>query len=207
IYYNLGELYFETNDLEKALSFYEKAIKILEYEKTPLLSKIYTSTGHLYRMIGKLNAAYSFYDKAYKINLQLSLKNQLAINHNNLGKILYLKGEKKKALLHYIAAYKKSDSTQFLLRAKIYNNFGEIYISMKQYDKAEVFLKRAIYLREDSLDNGKGVSYYHLGNLYLMKKDKQKALKYFMKAKEIFKDHHKPSLEKVNEILKKINED
>ncbi len=205
IYYNLGELYYETRNYKHAKRFYRKSIRLVDNLNTLFLSKLYSSMGHICRLEGKLKKGYTYYKMAFKISKILDAKGQLSVDYKNLGKIYFLRKQYDRSLYHYIASYKLSEPGKIDFRSDLYNHFAELYIAKKEYEKAEVFLKRAIYLREDyETSRIKGVSYFQFGVLYQKKGELRKAKDYFLKAKSVFAEFGGFALVRVEQKIKEI---
>ena len=204
VYYNIAEIYYIQGKNVKAISFYKKALELLKNEPTTFVSKLHSTTGHLYRLNNQLKKSYEHYKKALEINEKLGLKENLAVDHNNLGKILFQRGFLNQALIQYIAAYKKCDPNDARFRSMLYNNFAELYLAKKNLEKAEIFIKRAIYLREEDDEKGKGISYFHYGVLLMHQKKFEISKEYFLKSKAIFSHYQLDEVEKVNNKLKEL---
>ncbi len=205
IYYNLGELYYEIKNYKRAKSFYEKSIRLADNLNTLFLSKLYSSMGHIYRLEGNLKKGHKYYKMAFRISKILDAKSQLAVDYKNLGKVYFLKKQYDRSLYHYIASYKLSEPGKIDFRSDLYNHFAELYIAKKEYEKAEVFLKRSIYLREDyETSEIKGVSYYYFGVLYQKKGELRKAKDYFLKAKGIFAESGGFALANVKQKIREL---
>ena len=62
-YYNLGQIYADSNDFEKALQFFNRAVNIF-----PHFPAAYNDIGALLNRKGKHEIGYKYLVKAFKIN-------------------------------------------------------------------------------------------------------------------------------------------
>lgn len=124
------------------------------------------------------------------------------------------KGDYQNSLFYY-EIYQKNFSYSYPLTsnyAKYY--IAKNYMDMKKYDEALLFFSRAVYVPESYVKQEfKKTNYfqyrrnYNVGEIYLLKNEKDKAIEYF---KRLVTDYYDPQLEvyekKALKILEKTNE-
>lgn len=126
---------------------------------------------------------YSYLDESLTDTSRVNLFNNLCQNHMN-KKI----GDDTKALSYYqksLHISKRSDHKKGL--AKTLKNIGLFYGSMKNYDSALFFHKKAS-ANYENIFHKKGIAQVsiNIGNIYFSIKEHDKAIKYYKKALEIF---------------------
>ncbi len=101
-YGNLGIVYRIRGDLDKALKYYEKALKIdQELGRKEGLASAYVNIGVVYKIKGDLDKALKYYEKALKIEHELGRKEGLANAYGNIGLIYSVKGDLTKAIDYF----------------------------------------------------------------------------------------------------------
>jgi Flp pilus assembly protein TadD len=162
-YNNLGLLYGERGQFDKAEEYSKKAI---EMDKN--LASAYNNLGIVYDEKGLPDEAEKYYKKAIELN-----KN-FAEPYNNLGVIYERKGLLDKAEEYYKKAIELDENF-----TKAYNNLGVIYGKKGELDKAEECFKKAI-----NVDKNFSNAYYNLGIVYEKRGLLDKAKEYYNKAIE-----------------------
>ncbi|MFP4369903.1 MAG: tetratricopeptide repeat protein [Candidatus Kapaibacterium sp.] len=168
VIYNLANEYKDTGQSEKAVSLYEKAVRLDPSFKMPYtnLSTIYNQKGEYkktiallkplenslpkhYKAFNNLGLAYHAaedYENAEKFLLKaLSIKPDFAESYANLGLIYSKLGEYDKAIANYNKAAELAPS----LSGKIYINMGGIYNQSGQFEKAVEIYSKAVELEPD----------------------------------------------------------
>ncbi len=176
-YNNKGWTYQNMKDKRSAITFYEKAIeadtKCLIARKNLLQFKASKKTdpedwnqeGLAYLELKKYKHAYKCFLKAKELNLAER------IYWHNLGYAMQLLRKYRDAILNYEKANEINPT--FLS----YNNMGNCYVKLKQFDKALQCFEQASALDPESfwvLNN--------IGNSYYNQKNFAKASEYFQKA-------------------------
>jgi len=107
-------------------------------ENTNSLAEIHYTLGNLHSDEENLDKAIVEYKKALELNPDF------ARAENDLGFVLYKKGDYKDALVHYQRAISLRPDY-----ANCYNNIGVIHYHLKDYEQASSFYRQAIELRPD----------------------------------------------------------
>ena len=102
--FNLGTIYQELNENEKAINCYEKVINI-----NPLFIPSYNNLGLIFRNLGENNKAIKYFKRILDINFKYPSA------YNNLGLIYADVGNYKQAIDHYITALKYDCLNKFAL--------------------------------------------------------------------------------------------
>ena len=106
--FNLGIIYEELNENEKAINCYEKVINL-----DPLFIQSYNNLGLIFRNLGEINKAKKYFLKIIDINPKYPNA------YNNLGHIYADAGNYKKAIDNYITALKYDNLNKIALKKLI----------------------------------------------------------------------------------------
>ncbi len=167
----LGDKHLKEDNFEMAEQMY---LRSLSYNiKQP---NVANNLADLYNEI-------SDYDSIIRIYLQILENDPRNVDAlETLGTMHVQKGDYKKALLYYKRLYNASDepyNASFLIA-------GASYISQRYVD-AEKYYKKVI--REDRKGEAHRNSLFHLGEIYNIKHSYKKALVYYKKALEEYKNN------------------
>ncbi|CAF3974790.1 unnamed protein product [Adineta steineri] len=196
-YHQLGYIKNEQDDYEKAIWYYEKALKIRQKSLSsnhPLLATSYNNIGCVYHDMGEYPTALSFYKKAHEVLQKTLLSNHphLASSCNNIGSVYSSMGEYLKALSFYeqgLEIREKTLPSNHPSLAVSYNNMGSVYGSMGKYSEALSFYQKVLEIFQKSLPSNHpdlATSYNNIGHVYGKMGDYSKALTFYEKALEIF---------------------
>ncbi|CAF1473383.1 unnamed protein product [Adineta steineri] len=197
LYYNqLGFVYWNQADYEKALWYNEQGLEI--QQKTlpsnhPDLATTYNSIGMVYHSMREYPKALSFYEKAFKIRQETLPSNHpdLAISYNNIALLYDNMGEYSKALSFYekaIEIQQKTLPSNHSHLATSYINIGSIYDKMGEYSKALSFNEKTLEIWQKTLPSNHPaltVLYDSIGLVYRNMGENLKALSFYEKALEI----------------------
>jgi tetratricopeptide (TPR) repeat protein len=203
IYSYLGKLAHNQGDYQTSIHYHEKALEYLTkpniYNTRDNIGQVYADTGASYHRLGHLDAALQYLTMAK--NMQNSPK-LLSHTYNQLALVYRNKCENHLALEYFLKALHideeilKINQYQPAL-ATAYNNIGEIYSQLGDYDRALKFLDKALYIRLKgtvSTHTDLAAIYNNLGYVHYKKNQPEKALEVFEKALEIdtqaLGDHH-----------------
>lgn len=196
-YNNIGVIYENLGELNKAIDYYEKALNIFELNKDKgrkiSLSRIYGNLSLVCSRIGKHKKALYYCKEELKIVEKMFGKKGLEVAsvYSDIGFVNINLGNSEKALNYYKKALEikesnlKENNTEIL---SLCNNIAMVYIDLGEYEKSLNFSEKSLNLNEsrekESLYhialsyNNMSVSYKHLGK-------KEKAIEYGEKAKNI----------------------
>ena len=204
-YNNIGAVYKNLGDYDKALDYYNKSLSIcLEVfgDNHPYVATRYNNIGAVYYNLGDYDNALDYYNKSLSIRLEVFGDNHpyVAQSYNNIGLVYANLGDYEKALDYF------NKSLSICLEvfgghhpdvALSYNNIGFVYDSLGDYDNALDYYNKSLSIRLEVFgDNHPYVaqSYNNIGLVYANLGDYEKALDYFNKSLsiclEVFGGHH-----------------
>ncbi|WP_304129938.1 tetratricopeptide repeat protein [Ignavibacterium album] len=205
IYQSSGIYYDYTEDLNKSLEMFQKALELrinLLGENHSDVADTYNSLGIIYSKRSNKEKALQYFFKSLGIrkNIYGDEHSLTAASYNNIGIHYFDKGDYGKALEYYQRSLNirlKILGEHHPLTASNFNNIGNCYNNMDEYDKAEEMHLKSLSIRKSVLGekhNLVATSYNNLGLVYWKKKELKKALDYFTTALnlrlEIFKQNH-----------------
>jgi len=196
VYIGLGNIYTSKGDYDKAIEYYNKALKIVLKTlgpEHPYVANTYNGLGIAYRNKGDYDKAIEYYNKALKIVLKtLGPEHpEVATTYNNLGAVYYFKENYDKAIEYFDKALKIYFQTlgpEHSYVATTYNNLGNIYTGKGDYDRAIEYYNKAleIYLKTLGPEHPDVANTYaNLSHAYNFKSDYDKAIEYYNKALKI----------------------
>jgi tetratricopeptide (TPR) repeat protein len=193
IYHQLGTVKDDQGEYQEAITFYEKAVAILQQSlppNPPDLAKSYNNIGMAYGSMGDYPKALSYYEKALAIQQQSLPPDHpdLVASYNNIGLVYYNMGDYPKALSSHekaLAIRQQSLPPNHPHLASSYGNIGNVYNSMGAYPKALSSHEKALAIQQQSLPPNHpdlASSYFNIGNVYHRMVDYLKALSSYEKA-------------------------
>ncbi|OFY62846.1 MAG: hypothetical protein A3H98_09765 [Bacteroidetes bacterium RIFCSPLOWO2_02_FULL_36_8] len=158
-YNNMGMIYSDKSDYDKALKFYLKAL--LVYEKLGNkngVSDSYNNIANIHTYKSDYNKALEYYLKALSIYKEVDNKKGIAASYNNIGSIHAYKNEFNKTL----ECYFKALSINEILRDKngmsnSYNNIANVHAYKGNLNKALKYYFKAMSMQEE-LGDKKGMT-------------------------------------------------
>ena len=162
-HYNLGLAYYHSDQTEKAVAAYQKAIQL-----NPNFADAYGGLGVIYWRTGNIDAAIRHCQKAIKIapeNIEF---------HQNLTRIYWQKGRYDAAAVGYKIILELNPADENAL-----HHLGLILLSKQAYDEAVSYFQKVLQINPDSaLTHGAlGVAYYKLGEADLAIQEFQEVLR------------------------------
>lgn len=188
---DLAGVFIYTSKYDKAIKFYEEAIRITEkLDNKAKMNRLLTNLGVIYIYTGEYDRAIEISHKALRLAEVIGDKGQSTALFNNLGIAYHDVGEKDKAIEYYQKALKVSEEIgdkRGVGAALI--NMGTIYSSGGEYDKATESWKRALQIKEEIGDrHGYAVAIGNLSSIYESLGEFERALEYLEEALRIFKE-------------------
>lgn len=195
---NLGYFHERQRNLEIALGYYEKALKM----RLAVLGADDLLIADSYNNIGTAQSKLGRYEEGFEnLRKNLALRKRLlgehdasvAVSLNNLGNAYNLQGNHQAALplfqqaLDIDMALHGPHHPTVAIR---WNNLGDAYRGLGQYDKAEAFLTKA--LNSDRATFGENhpkviLRYFNLARVYEAEGDTAKARNAYTKALQILR--------------------
>ena len=160
-YNNYGFLYYQQDNIEKAINYFEKAISLSEEigDKTVIPTAL-NNIGFILKQQGDIIRALEYYHKSLKLNKELNEKEEVALSLNNIGSIYFKQNEYNKALNYYREALlleKEAGTTKGV--ARLYSNIGSVYLETKRFKEALEYFSQSYKLYEElNIERGKANS-------------------------------------------------
>ncbi|QVJ81666.1 Tetratricopeptide (TPR) repeat [Prevotella sp. khp1] len=195
-YNNIGIVYFDKGEYDKALEHHLKALdirkKVLGTEH-PDTAMSYYNIASAYGCEDDFYKALEFHLKAHEINEKVlgTAHPATADFYNNVGQVYGIKGDSDKALECFLKALEILEKTLGMEHpdtASSYNRIGGEYWYKGDYDKMLEYYLKALEIREKVLGAAHpdtASSYNNIGVVYSDKGDYDNALEFHQKALEI----------------------
>ena len=161
----------------------------------------YRTLGICFNRLSQYDSAMVYYDKALEAVVRMrdfpqiynesDIDNNLSSIYGSMGNLYNIQGKYHEAIEYYqkaLSIFEKYDWKESQTIA--YNNIGEMYMSMNNYEQAEIN-----FIKLDSLAHITGVSLHivyakkQFGHLYLTTKDYEKALQNIEIAYDYYFSH------------------
>ena len=196
-YNNIGVVYLELGDYDKAQEYYFRALaideKVLGLER-PSTATSYNNIGVVYDKLGIYDKSLEYYFRALAIKEKVfGLEHPyIAMSYNNIGVVYHDLGDYDKSLEYYfraLAIKEKVFGLEHPSTATSYNNIGGLYYKLADYDKSleYSFKALAIYERVFGTEHpDTAISYNCIGGVYNNLDDYDKSLEYHFKALSVF---------------------
>ncbi|CAF0987490.1 unnamed protein product [Adineta steineri] len=211
----LGYVQDGQGDYEKAIWYYEKALKIRQKtlpSNHPLLATPYSNIGSVYKRMGEYSKALSFYEKTLEIREKTFPSNHslLATSYGNIGSVYDKMGEYSKALSSHekaLEVLQKTLPSNHPLLAISYGNIGSVYDEMGEYSKALSFHQKALEIQQKTLPSNHpllATSYNNIGWVNRNMNDYSKALSYYERALDILQRALPPTHPNIKSVTESI---
>ena len=201
---NIGGIFFETNEFQKALSSFFIAIDIFNQRGIRENEAItYNNIGLIYKQLNKPDSALYYFNNS--LQLKKELKNDLGQAYTliNMAIVEYkFKKDDPKAKLYFNTALDilliNKDSVSISV---LYNQLGNFYYYKNDLFQAKTFYHKSLkYSQKIHSFKNQKLSYNMLYKIALVEKENSNALNYYQKYNDC-----KDTIEH-NEIIKNLNE-
>ena len=172
------------NDHYHALSYFFKGLETankLSYER--LTSLLLANISTLYYLKND-TTGYKYAQQCYELGHKRNDVFLMYIGSLCNAAMLNLKKEYKDALAYIQEADFINQQNQFHNEVNIYNLYGSIFTALKQYSKAEEYLKKALEKYTENNSDFNAESFIYLANLEIQRKDFRKAEEWLEKGLE-----------------------
>lgn len=188
-YNNIGVIYFNTGNFEKALENYKHTLYYaIKIKDTISMSSALLNIANINFQIGNYEKSYKYFLKALKISQDVKDSIGLSMIYNNIGNI-YIKLENYEKALEYFEQSNKINEHLGNYEHLITNylNQANIFLLKKNISIAEYFCQKALNLARN-LKNKKTLSdvYYSYG-LIKMYEEKLDTAEYFFNISLFYK--------------------
>jgi len=186
---NLGIVFTIKGELDKALKYYEEALKIhreVGYRQGE--ASDLGNIGNVFTIKGELDKALKYYEEALKIHREVGYRQGEANQLGNLGIVYSIKGEFDEALKYHEEALRIDREIGYRQgEASDLGNIGNVYSDKGEFDEALKYHEEALRIdREIGYREGEACGLGNIGNVYSIKGEFDEAFKYWDKALEIF---------------------
>ena len=182
--FNKGVALWHLGDINQSDKLYEEAIKIYEeFNDSLSLIKVFNSQAINHQMKGNVDLAFETFlrslDYAKKIGDNVTILNTLL----NIGVMYDNNGDYENCLKYYLEGLTYAENSDKATLALLQSYIAEVYLSLKNIEKAEKYLEQAIQ-NSRSVNDSKSLiwAYSILGNIQLDKNNYQAAEKYFTES-------------------------
>lgn len=194
---NLGSVYDERGDFDKALELYSQGINLLEnngsQDERKQLAKLYNYSGVTQVKLGRYDEALQFYNKELELNLDLfgSSHPSVAGGYNNIGGIYYRSGDIGEAIVYFKRAASSTELTFGESHPRvglIYNNIGACYYEIGNYNESIKYLKRSAEIKKETQGADHpdlALTYNNIGSIYTEMEQYEEAIDYLNRSLHI----------------------
>jgi CHAT domain-containing protein/Tfp pilus assembly protein PilF len=182
---NLGLVYDEIGEKQKALDFYGQALSILhEIGDRSAEATALNNTGGVYDSLGQIQKALDFYNQALRIHREAGDKDGEATSLTNIGAAYRRLGQPQKSLDYYNQALSIDRETGDRSgQATILNNIGLVYSIMGQESRALDSFNQALPIEREVGDRrGEATTLNNIGGAYDNLVQEQRALDFYNEA-------------------------
>jgi tetratricopeptide (TPR) repeat protein len=185
VLYNTGKYFYWISENEKAIEYYDKALRIYLKLNDPVgLGNMYKRKGRIYFETGNNSRALEMYDKALLFYEKAGTLLGQGNVHTEKGRIYFYTGDKSRALEMYNKAlplFQKAGNLTgqgnvYTAKGRIYSSSGDHSRALEMYDKALLFYEKA------GSPLGQSNVYFCKGTIYASSGDNSRALDMYDKA-------------------------
>ena len=182
--FNKGVALWHLGEIEESDKYYDQAIMIYEEFKDSLsLIKVFNSQAINYQMRGNVDLALNTFLKSLDFAKKVGDKPTILNTLLNIGVTYDNSGDYENCLKYYDEALLYADENDKASLALLQSYLAEVYLTLKNTDKAEEYLIKAIENSKLSNDSKSLIwAYSSLGNIQLDKKNYKTAEDYFKKS-------------------------
>ena len=188
-YFNKGVALWHLGEINKSDSYYERAIPIYEeFQDSLSLIKVFNSQAINHQMRGNVELAFETFLKSLEFAKKIGDKATILNTLLNIGIMYDNNNDNENCLKYYYEALQFADSDDRATLALLQSYIAEVYLSTKNFIKAEEYLQKAVENSRAS-DDTKSIiwAYSSLGNIELDKKNIKVAETYFKESLKLAK--------------------
>ena len=189
---NIGDGFLNLNDLEEAIKYYLKALKINEeLGNTAGIIKSYFNLSEVYSLLNNNELAEEYLKKSLELSKNYSQIDNLQMAYNNLGNFYCQLFKNEDALKNFQKSLELSiENNDTVGMAASYNNMGNVYKNIENNEEALKYYLKAnkIFIEMNDPFYIAG-SFGNIAIIYSAMQDEENALKYFSKAFELRKTY------------------
>lgn len=181
-YLLLAFAYRDLNKLDKAELYFNKSLQVSNTigDSTDIHTSLH-EIGNLYNLKSDYKKAVEFHSKALEIRERMNLINVLVYSYHDISLDYYAMGNLEMALKYAFAAEKLAMQLyEKWLLVSVYSNITEIFIKLKKFNDAEIYLKKLqIFADELKMKSTYNILYQTYYSFYKSQKQFENALKYY----------------------------
>jgi tetratricopeptide (TPR) repeat protein len=181
-YTNIGSIYYNQQEYEKAIALFRKLIKAKNNPNTPIA---YVNTANAYSELKQQDSAMFYFKKAIESSKEIGNNLVLVASLSNLAATESRSHQNDSAIAHINESIKLVDSLNLnFLKASVYVNASAVYLGNKDILKAEEFASNALE-NQQYLEGNLFIQeslWRTLTEVYLEKSDYQGAYEAFRKS-------------------------
>lgn len=207
---NIGIVLKINGDLVESLEYYHRSLELKESllsADDPNLARTYNNLGNLYRIMGQSELAMVYYQKAESIFKTKYGSHDPMVGklYSNEGLIYTRYGDYEKALQYFNQALTilQNDEAYSEDIASIYNNIGNAYYQLNDFNKALISYTKSVAKREENASVFRSRSYSNIALCYSKLNQYENALQYHQLSVDYLirffgKDHYLLAAEYLN---------
>jgi Signal transduction histidine kinase len=183
--------YYLSNDTQKAMVYAQEALSFAEKEKDKsMIAGFYTYIGTIHRYEGDYDKAFDYYDKALDYAIEGQVDHRIAFVYGSIASLYHSQGKIVTALdylLKALSIYEKGETEKHKQQQlTMLANIGTLHRELENIDSAILFFEKAEKLaKELNYNDGIMQVYYNLGDVFMQKKEYEKAFDYALKSLEL----------------------
>jgi tetratricopeptide (TPR) repeat protein len=209
---DLGLLYHDKGDWDRAIGYYERSLAIKERMGAEReMAATFSNLGNVYQDKSEWDRAIEYYERSLEIMERVGAVHLVARIFNNLGSAHQAKGEWERAMEY---CERSLEITQKIgdeyVISRTFNILGEVYRAKGEWERAMEYCKRSLAIREKMGDEyGMAYIYNNMALLYQAQGRLEEAIPLFEKSiaivERIGDEYHaklgRESLEKAKQEL------
>lgn len=173
-YFYLGISEYMKDDYNTALETLQKGVVYVDEENVSLLSDFYGQIGDLYYHLNKLDSAFLTYDKAIEYNPN----NMGVLNNYSYFLSVARKNLDKAERMSSVTVKAEPTNPTYL------DTYGWVLFEQGAYTMAKIYIENAIKYNEEKKTEISSEVLEHYGDVLYKTGETEKALEYWIKAKE-----------------------
>ena len=181
---NIGYVADEKGDMQKALEYYNKSLKIQEaINDKEGLARSLNNIGSIYENFGDIIKTLEYYNKSLKVREDIRDEKGVAVCLNNIGLVYFKQKFYSNSSTSYFTALKILEKIKNVdFTAIVLSNIGLVYKEQQNYESALNYFQRAKLLQESIHDDfNLFATLNNIGTIYEKQKNYPLALEYFNK--------------------------
>jgi serine phosphatase RsbU (regulator of sigma subunit) len=168
----MGALFYKVHDIEKSISYYEKALKLYRQKNNFAgIENTYSQLGSCYTDKAYYDMAIEYYERGLEINKKTNDQAQKVLFLLGIGNVYYNLDNNEKALYFYKEALLNSDGNN---NNFIKNNIASVLMNMNRNKEAKPYLLEYYY--SSSRPDDKAIGAFNLAQMYEQLEDYNSAM-------------------------------